>query len=272
MVGAHTGRGEPGLRVRAPARSGTIDHVTDPTPPLPRPAADTTAVLLPGTGSDADFVSRALGPLAAWIATRVVAVQAEHGRLTESYRRALDEAAADGPVLVAGVSIGAMIGARWARERPESLTGLIAAMPAWCGDPEPAPAAASARHTAHLLDHTGLPATIAAMRAGSPPWLADELARSWTALGDGLAATMREAGAHHAIEAHELAGITAPTVVVSATDDPLHPLTVGRAWAAHLPRARLATFTLDELGADPAVLSDRGARAWHRVIADHPAR
>lgn len=272
MVGPHPVRKEPAPPVRAHGRSGTIDAVTDPTPPLRRLGPDTTAVLLPGTGSDADFVSRALGPLAGGLASRVIAVQAEHGRLVESYRRALDAAAVQGPVLVAGVSIGAMIGARWALERPEALVGLIAAMPAWCGDAEPAPAAASARYTAHLLADTGLPATIAAMRAGSPLWLADELARSWTALGEGLAATMREAGSHHAVEAAELAGIAAPTAVVSATDDPLHPLAVGRAWAQHLPRARLATFTLGELGAAPAVLSDRGAQAWRQVTADEPGR
>jgi hypothetical protein len=42
--------------------------------------------------------------------------------------------------------------------------------------------------------------------------------------------------------------------VVSATDDPVHPVEVGIEWAAAAPRAALRTVTLDEMGADPAVL------------------
>ena len=45
-----------------------------------------------------------------------------------------------------------------------------------------------------------------------------------------------------------------PMGVAAATDDPVHPVEVGVEWASAAPRAALRTVTLDEMGADPAVL------------------
>ena len=42
--------------------------------------------------------------------------------------------------------------------------------------------------------------------------------------------------------------------VAAATDDPIHPVEVGIEWVTAAPRAALHTVTLDEMGADPAVL------------------
>jgi hypothetical protein len=42
--------------------------------------------------------------------------------------------------------------------------------------------------------------------------------------------------------------------IAAATDDPVHPVEVGVEWMTAAPRAALRTITLDELGADPAVL------------------
>jgi hypothetical protein len=42
--------------------------------------------------------------------------------------------------------------------------------------------------------------------------------------------------------------------IAAAGDDPIHPLDVGRQWAAAAPYAALNTVTLDEIGADPAAL------------------
>jgi hypothetical protein len=42
--------------------------------------------------------------------------------------------------------------------------------------------------------------------------------------------------------------------VAAATDDPVHPVEVGIEWVSAAPRAALRTVTLEEMGADPAVL------------------
>jgi hypothetical protein len=52
----------------------------------------------------------------------------------------------------------------------------------------------------------------------------------------------------------ELAMLAMPMGVAAATDDPVHPVEVALEWVAAAPRAALRTFTLDELGADPAIL------------------
>ena len=58
--------------------------------------------------------------------------------------------------------------------------------------------------------------------------------------------------------------------VVSAGDDPVHPLEVGVEWVSAAPRAALRTVTLDEIGSDPGVLGAQCLAAlWE---ADDPAR
>lgn len=236
-----------------------------------RPAA---AVLLPGTGSDADFVGRALGPLAQALELQVIAVQPDPERLVESYLEALDGAAAEHRrILVGGVSIGAMVAIAWARGREDHVAAVVAALPAWTGPAEGSPAAASARHTAQLLRENGLEATISTMRAGSPAWLADELERSWRGLWPGLPESMDAAATHVGPTLDELSTLQAPVALVAVEDDPLHPLGTAVAWQSALPSSRLETVLLAELGADPAVLSRAGLRALRRLDAlDRPSR
>lgn len=94
------------------------------------------AVVLPGTGSDAHFVERAFaGPLAA-AGVRTVAVDPDPARVVGSYLDALDRAAAEGPVLAGGVSLGAAVALRWAAENSGRTVGVLAALPAWTGSPE----------------------------------------------------------------------------------------------------------------------------------------
>ncbi len=52
----------------------------------------------------------------------------------------------------------------------------------------------------------------------------------------------------------QLQRLAAPMGVAAAADDPIHPLDVGRHWAAVAPRAALRMVTLDQIGADPAAL------------------
>ncbi|WP_182347635.1 alpha/beta fold hydrolase [Tomitella gaofuii] len=227
------------------------------------------AVLLPGTGSDDDFASRALAPAATALgAGRIIAVTPRPA-LIDGYHRALDEAARaagdGGRILIGGVSIGAMAAVQWALRSPGRVAGIIGAMPSWCGRPDGNVGAASAAITAQRVAADGVEPTIAQMRATSPRWLGDELARSWRALGADLAGAMRAASAYVAPTPAQIAGLDAPLGVVGVIDDPLHPVEVARAWARAAHRSAVSTITLDELGADPSVLSTAGAEALRRA-------
>ena len=92
------------------------------------------------------------------------------------------------------------------------------------------------------------------MRESSPPWLADELARSWRAQWPKLPDAMEEAAAYVAPSFEDLSGLATPLAVVAAVDDPIHPLQVAVDWVSAAPRAALRTVTLDQMGAQTAAL------------------
>jgi pimeloyl-ACP methyl ester carboxylesterase len=214
----------------------------------------TTAVLLPGTGSDDDYVYRAFaGPLHG-VGAVVTTPAPQPARLVASYLEALDDAARQGPIVVGGVSIGAAVTAAWALAHPGHAVAVLAALPPWTGAAQSAPAALSARHTAHQLRTEGLVATIAQMRASSPAWLADELTRSWLGQWPELPDAMEEAAGYLAPSIAELERLSVPMGVVGASDDPIHPLEVALEWVSAAPRAALRTVRLDDFGPDPAVL------------------
>jgi pimeloyl-ACP methyl ester carboxylesterase len=213
-----------------------------------------TTVLLPGTGSDDDYVRRAFtGPLRD-VGALLVAPPPRPDRLIEGYLSALDAAARDGPIAVGGVSIGAAVAASWALVHPDRTTAVLAALPAWTGTPGVAPAALAARYSAERLRADGLAATTTRMRVSSPAWLARELTRSWRAQWPLLPDAMEEAAAYVAPSCAELNRLAAPLGVAAAVDDSIHPLQVAVDWVTAAPRASLKTVTLDEVGADPAAL------------------
>lgn len=213
-----------------------------------------TTVLLPGTGSDDVYVDRAFsGPLRA-VGARPVTPAPRPQRLVDGYLSALDDAGRDGPIAVGGISIGAAVAAAWALAHPDRTVAVLAALPAWAGPPESAPAALAARYSASALRADGLAATTAQMRASSPSWLAEELTRSWRVQWPLLPDAMDEAAAYIAPSCDELHSLAAPLGVVAAVDDPIHPLHVGKDWVAAAPRAALRTVTLDQIGADSATL------------------
>lgn len=219
-------------------------------------------VLLPGTGSDDDYLNRALaGPLERAGAV-VITVAPEPDRLVTGYLEALDRALAQtlarsgdaGRIAVGGISLGAALAARWALTHSRHTAAVLAVLPPWTGAPDGAPAAASAGHTAATLRQDGLDATTAAMRSSSPGWLADELARSWARQWPALPDAMDEAAAYVAPDAQELRHLNVPLAVVSASDDAIHPAAVAADWASWAPRAALRTIRLAEFGPRPALL------------------
>jgi pimeloyl-ACP methyl ester carboxylesterase len=212
------------------------------------------AVLLPGTGSDDDYVYRAFFDALHGVGAVVAAHPPQPGGLVSGYVAALDGAARETPIVAGGVSLGAAVATSWALAHPTRVVAVLAALPAWTGDPDAAPAAQAARHTADVLRRDGLVAATAAMRQSSPPWLADELERSWARLWPGLPDSLDEASRYVAPTYAELERLSVPMGITSAVDDPVHPLEVGRLWAAAAPRAALRTVTLDEIGADPGAL------------------
>ncbi|NLE79542.1 MAG: alpha/beta hydrolase [Rhodococcus sp.] len=224
-----------------------------------------TAVILPGTGSDADFVDRAFSPSLNASGVRVIAVEPDPRRVVESYRDAM-HAATDrsGSILVGGVSIGAAIALQWAAQHPHTTVGVLAALPAWTGAPHDAPAAASARFTAGRLRELGLAAVTAEMTESSPSWLGDELAKSWKSQWPHLPSALDEAADYCALDEAELADLEVPVGIAAAVDDAVHPLTVAQDWATRIPRAALSRLTLDEIGSDPSALG----RAALGALAD----
>jgi pimeloyl-ACP methyl ester carboxylesterase len=211
-------------------------------------------VLLPGTGSDDDYVCRAFsGPLQQ-AGAALIAVRPQPERLIDGYLAALDAAAQHAPIAVGGVSIGAAVAAAWALRHPGRTVAVLATLPAWTGSPETAPAAQAARHSAHQLRCDGLPAATAQLRVSVPVWLADELTRSWALQWPQLPDILEEAAAYVAPSRAELRALDAPLGVAAAVDDPVHPLRIGVEWAAAASRAALRTVTLEEIGAEPATL------------------
>jgi pimeloyl-ACP methyl ester carboxylesterase len=214
-----------------------------------------SVVLLPGTGSDDDYVYRAFSSALHDVGAVVMTPPPQPGGLIAGYRHDLDNAARSGdPIAVGGVSIGAAVATAWALAHPARVVAVLAALPPWTGPPETAPAAMAARHSAHLLRRDGLAEATAQLRASSPRWLADELTRSWLGQWPSLPDAMDEAVGYAAPTCGQLEGLTAPMGVAAATDDPVHPVEVGIEWVAAAPRAALRTVTLESMGADPAVL------------------
>src|ERR1700741_408562 len=216
--------------------------------------AGVCTVLLPGTGSDDDYVYRVFSGALHDAGATVAAAAPRPGGLIAGYLAELDNAAAEAPIAVAGVSIGAAVAVTWALGHPGRAVAVLAALPAWTGSPEGAPAAAAARESALALRRDGLVAATAHMRASSPLWLGAQLTRALVGQAPALPEAMEEAANYAAPTCQALEGLAIPMGVAAAVDDPMHPVEVAVEWVTAAPRAALRTVTLDEIGADPAVL------------------
>ncbi|MEU4764310.1 alpha/beta hydrolase [Actinosynnema sp. NPDC023794] len=220
------------------------------------------AVLLPGTASDEVFVSSVF---ARPLAEAGLALVAPASRGVREHVEALDAAWDGTPLVVGGVSLGAHVAAAWAVRHPERCAGLLVALPAWNGVADGAPAAATARASASVVESAGVEAAL----TGVDGWLGDELRRAWPRFGSRLADVLREAAGSSAPTLAELGGLTAPVGVAACTDDPVHPFEIARAWVGALPRAALRTTTLAALGADRESLGRAALDAYRSVaVAD----
>ncbi len=213
-----------------------------------------TVVLLAGTGSDDDYVYRAFATALHDVGATVVTPAPQPGRLIDGYLEELDNAGRTGAIAVGGVSIGAAVAATWALSHPTRTVAVLAALPAWTGAPDNAPAALMAKNSAHVLRRDGIASALSQMRASSPAWLADELARSWLGQWPDLPDAMDAAAAYVAPTSAQLETLAVPMGVAAATDDPVHPVEVAFEWVSAAPRAALRTVTLEAMGGDPAVL------------------
>jgi pimeloyl-ACP methyl ester carboxylesterase len=231
-----------------------------------------TAIVLPGTGSDARFAADAFSAAFDSVGLTTIAVEPDPAGVIESYLSALDEAAdRHGRLVVAGISLGAAVAVRWAADHASNTAALALALPAWTGDPAGSPAALSAEFTARSLREQGLDAVTAAMAASSPPWLARTLQRSWAAQWPDLPDALDEAARHHSLGLDELARIQLPAVVVGAVDDAVHPIEVARQWARALPNCALRTVTLDGIGSDPGCLGRAAVDGLDQRSAQPPS-
>ncbi|MPY77509.1 MAG: alpha/beta hydrolase [Actinophytocola sp.] len=231
--------------------------------PASKPAR--TAIVLPGTGSDEVFVAAAFERPLAEHGIRLIAPPPEPGAdLVHAASRALDVAAAEAgePVLVGGISLGAHVAAAWALRNQRRCAGLLAALPAWNGAANAAPAALAARSSASLVRANDLDRALELATADVAPWLAAELTRAWRRTGPGLADGLDVAASHPAPELTALATLDVPAGIAACTDDDVHPADIAYAWADALPMAAVRETSLAAIGADPACLGRAAVRAY----------
>jgi pimeloyl-ACP methyl ester carboxylesterase len=213
-----------------------------------------TAVLLPGTASDEQFVRTVFETPLAQVGLRLTAPPTT---TVEEHLEALDAAWTGTPLVVGGISLGAHVAATWAVRHPDRCAGLLVALPAWHGPAANAPAALAARASATVVDRDGVDAAL----AGVDGWLGAELSRAWRRHGPRLAETLRAAAASTAPTPEELADLRVPTGIAACTDDPIHPLEVAQSWTTALPKAAMHTTTLTTFGKDRTTLGRAAVRA-----------
>ncbi|HEX3787945.1 MAG TPA: alpha/beta hydrolase [Pseudonocardiaceae bacterium] len=236
------------------------------------------AALLPGTGSDEVFVTDVFGVPLAETGVRLIPIRPVPGEeLAGQCLAALDRAAADGPILAGGISLGAHLAVEWALANPGSCVGLLLAMPGWSGPvagpppTQPPPAALAARASAESVDALGVDEALSRATQGVPEWLAAELNRAWRRAGPRLSDALRVAAGRPAPALAELGRLGIPVGVAGCTDDPVHPVSVARSWAAALPTAGLRLISLAELGADRRSLGRATVQAWQEASQIHPS-
>jgi pimeloyl-ACP methyl ester carboxylesterase len=161
----------------------------------------------------------------------------------------IDERAGDGPVVLAGHSMGTHTIAALALERPERIAGVALIGPSSLGTPLPPDALDDWDALATALERGGVEEFV---RINENPALDDHWREVVARITrerldrhrhlDAVAEALREVPRSLPFDGlDELAFLDVPALVVASHDeaDPGHPHAVAEAWAARLPRARL---------------------------------
>jgi len=180
---------------------------------------------------------------------------------------AVIEAIALAPVVVGGISMGAAIALRLAVRRPDLVSGLILARPAWVTSAAPenmAPNAEVGALIGALPAEEAQKAFLASERSRqlaetAPDNLASLLgffARKPLAVTSALLQRISADGP--GVSAAEVRAIRVPTLVIATARDAIHPLAHAEALAALIPAARLVTIT-PKAESKPRYVSDMHA-------------
>lgn len=234
-------------------------------------------VLGHGVGSSSRFLRDAFTPAVEGVGYRLVTYDLRgHGRSSplpdpaaHTFDRYVHDLAAvvrsTGAKVVGGVSLGghAAVGLAAAGV---SLDGVVACLPAWTGRAVPGegPHAAVADQARHL----GVEVMLGRLADDHSvlPWLKDLLIRDWrTHDPDSLAAALIALDGAQAPTAVELRSLAVPLGLVAWPDDPGHPISTARAWAAWVPCSALEEVTLAGVGADPTSLGRAALTALQRA-------
>ena len=183
-----------------------------------------------------------------------------------------------GPRLVCGISLGAhaaiLSHSRGERRRLRSdpaaePEGYVVALPAWIGAPD-AVAEATAQ-TGLRIAADGVESTLALIESHTPEdrrWLITTLRHDWAQYSRRqLAASLITASRTRAPDRADLESIPVPTLVIAATRDPLHPLTVARSWSSALRAASLAEIDFPEIPGFACERSMEAASAFAARLA-----
>ena len=155
-----------------------------------------------------------------------------------------------GPRLVlVGVSMGATTALRFALREERRVGALVLIRPVWTNEPLPTNLAAFGEIASSLRSHGPVAGraifsrsstykTIARASASAAASVLDQFQKP-NALERVRRLEDMPRSVPYAARA-ELSAITAPTLVIEAPDDPIHPLSIADEWARFIPTARLS--------------------------------
>lgn len=222
------------------------------------PAAPGTIVLLHGLGGDLEQLWGITGAEVGGRPASIMAPDArghghtqldelgplDFGVLAQDLLSLVDHLGLGHKLVLVGVSMGAATALTIARSRPERVHGLVLVRPAWLDEPRPKNLAPFAQIAALLREHGPV--------AGGAVFQASTIYHDYRALSPSTAASLLDQfakpyalsrvrrleelpGAVPYEHPDALQAVLAPTLVIGAPDDPLHPLQFAQELARILP-------------------------------------